>query len=65
MEFVYNSSHSLQWTFLKLHRNIVDILKMCMWGFTSQELEYIVIELRPFELSHFRKLFCTSGMVFE
>ena len=36
-----------------------DILKMCMWVWI--ELGWILIELRPFELSHFWQLFCMVG----
>ena len=37
----------------------VDILKICC-GFLM-ELELILTELHPFELSHFRQLFCMVG----
>ena len=46
-------SHSVQWIFFKLCIQAVNVLKMCMW--VLLDLELILTELWPFELSHSRE----------
>ena len=37
---VINSSNKFQWMLLKLCRHILDILKMCMWGFDGARINF-------------------------
>ena len=37
---VINSFYSFQWMVLKLRRHIINILKMCMWGFNGDRFNF-------------------------
>ena len=53
--YVISCSYSFQLLFLKLCRDIVDILKMCMWVLDLAEINFA--ELWLFKISHFWQLF--------